>query len=273
MSRILPLRGDNLRPLWNRRDHGHTAPVFGHATIRFYGDLQVLASDADRGGEVRVPLGHPRSVKDAIESCGVPHTEVDLVLVNGDSVGFAHPIRAGDRVSAYPPFANLEVPSAVRPSPRETTAFLLDVHLGRLAGRLRLLGFDAAYRNDADDDALAAQAAAEQRWLLTRDRGLLMRAAVTHGYLLRSTDPREQVLEVVRRFDLYAAVQPLTRCATCNGLLTAVAKADVDHLLQPGTRRDHDTFVQCTACGQLYWEGSHSGELAAFIASVVDAAD
>lgn len=247
--------------------------MLGHVTIRFYGDLQTLAWDADRGGEVRVPVERPRSVKDAVESCGVPHTEVDLALVNGDSVAWDRLVEPGDRVSAYPLFASLDVPSAVRPPALDPVTFLLDVHLGRLARRLRLLGFDTAYRNDADDADLAAESVAQQRWLLTRDRGLLMRAAVTHGYLVRATDPHEQVLEVARRFHLYGAVRPLTRCANCNGQLAPVAKADIDHLLEPGTRRDHDTFVQCGDCGQVYWPGSHTDDLHAFIDDVTTAAD
>ena len=242
--------------------------MLGHVRIRFYGDLQALAWDIDRDGEVRVPVQRPRSVKDAIESCGVPHTEVDLVLVNGDSAGFAHQAAAGDRISVYPPFASLDVPSGVRATPLEPVAFLLDVHLGRLARRLRLLGLDTAYRNDADDEELATASVAQRRWLLTRDRGLLMRAAVTHGYLVRTRDPAEQVHEVMRRFHLYGVVRPLTRCASCNGLLAAVTKDDIAHLLEPATRRDHDVFVQCSDCGQLYWEGSHLGDLHAFVDEV-----
>ncbi|MPZ74134.1 MAG: twitching motility protein PilT [Nitriliruptorales bacterium] len=242
--------------------------MLGHTTIRFYGDLAEVAWDADRDGLARVPVDRPRSVKDAIESCGVPHTEVDLVLVNGTSVDFGHAVTAGDRVAVYPLFVNLDVPSMVRPDPLDEERFVLDVHLGRLAGRLRLLGFDASYRNDADDADLAAESVHDRRWLLTRDRGLLMRASVVHGYLIRSDDPPLQVAEVMRRFELYGKVEPLTRCANCNGLLAPVPKARIDHLLQPGTRRDHDVFVQCGSCGQLYWEGSHSGELQAFVRHV-----
>ncbi len=257
-----PVR-ENRGRLWT-----HTGAVLGHVTLRFYGDLAELASDVDRDGEARVPVDRPRSVKDAIESCGVPHTEVDVVVTNGVSVPFTHAVAAGDRVGVYPPFTSLDVPSHVRPHPLPAARFLLDVHLGRLARRLRLLGFDVAYRNDAEDAELANAAVAGQRWLLTRDRALLMRANVTHGYLVRSSDPQEQLVEVVRRFCLAQHVRPLSRCANCNGLLVSVTKADVDHLLEPGTRRDHDTFVQCGACGQVYWEGSHSGELRAFIDDV-----
>jgi uncharacterized protein with PIN domain len=147
------------------------------------------------------------------------------------------------------------------PEPR----FVLDVHLGRLAEHLRLLGFDTAYTNDADDHELAAESASAGRWLLTRDRGLLMRAIVTHGYLVRSETPRLQALEVVRRFDLFDEVAPFTRCARCNAGLEPVDKAEIAHQLEPGTRRDHDTFVRCTGCAQLYWQGSHAPALRAFV--------
>ena len=239
--------------------------MFGRATIRFYGDLADLAWDTDRDGMAQVPVDRPRSVKDAVESCGIPHTEVDLVIVNGVSVDFGHPVGPGDRVAVYPGFVSIDVPSLVRPTPLPQPRFVLDVHLGRLAGRLRLLGVDTAYRNDADDSDLAQESVREQRWLLTRDRGLLMRTIVSHGYLVRSDDPPQQVHEVMRRFQLYGAVKPLTRCARCNGLLARVAKADIEHRLEPGTRRDHDVFVRCGSCGQLYWEGSHLPELQAFV--------
>jgi uncharacterized protein len=238
------------------------------ATVRLYGDLRDLAGAADRAGEAQVPVERPRSVKDAIESLGVPHTEVDLVLVNGESAAFDVLVDAGDRVAVYPPFVDLDVPSRVRPPPLDEPRFVLDVHLGRLAERLRTLGFDTLYSNDLDDDDLAAISAAGPRWLLTRDRGLLMRRVVTYGYLVRATDPAEQVHEVVRRFRLGESIDPFTRCARCNGTLQAVAKDAVAHRLEPGTRADHDDFVRCTGCGQLYWEGSHVGHLHAFVDEV-----
>jgi uncharacterized protein len=240
------------------------------ATIRFYGDLADIAG-ADRAGEVEVPVGDPRSVKDAIESCGVPHTEVDLVLVDAVSVAFTARLRGGERVSVYPPFHSLDVPTLVRPEPLQPGRFVADVHLGRMAELLRILGFDTRYRNDADDAELARCAAAEQRWLLTRDRGLLMRASVTHGYLVRCDDPKAQAAEVVHRFDLRDALTPGVRCARCNGVLHPAPKHAVAHLLEPGTRREHDTFLQCAACEQVYWEGSHTPALRAFVDEIARA--
>ena len=232
------------------------------ARIRFYADLAALAAGTDRTGEVDVPVERPRSVKDAVEACGVPHTEVDLLLVNGDSVGFEARLRPGDRVAAYPPFLALDIGavSLVRPAPLPRR-FVLDVHLGRLAELLRLVGFDTLYANDLDDDDLATLAVAGPRWLLTRDRGLLMRRVISHGYLVRASTPRHQLAEVARRFRLATGLAPLTRCARCNGLLTAVDKAAVADRLEQGTRREHDRFARCTGCGQVYWPGSHAGSL------------
>jgi uncharacterized protein len=238
--------------------------TFGRATIRFYGDLADLAR-TDPDGHADVPVDRSRSVKDAIESCGVPHTEVDLVLVGGRSVGFGAPVEPGDRVAAYPPFVSLDVPSHVRPAPMAEPRFVLDVHLGRLAERLRLLGFDTLYANDLDDDDLAVLSVAGPRWLLTRDRGLLMRRTVTHGYLVRSTDPATQAFEAVRRFRLQDRLAPYTRCARCNGVLEPVGKAAVEHLLEPATRAEHDTFSRCGTCGQVYWPGTHLTAIEAFV--------
>lgn len=240
-------------------------PPLETAVIRFYGDLAGIATSADRSGEAHVPVERPRSVKDAIESCGVPHTEIDLLLVDGRSVGFAELISAGARVSAYPPFTRLEVPSRVRPEPLEPPRFVLDVHLGRLAERLRILGFDTLYANDLDDDDLEALGVSGPRWLLTRDRGLLMRRSITHGYLVRSSDPEEQALEVVRRFRLDRRLDPFTRCARCNGVVEPVAKEEVLDRLEPGTKAEHDTFTRCQQCGQIYWPGTHLSALRAFV--------
>ncbi|QBI21628.1 twitching motility protein PilT [Egibacter rhizosphaerae] len=238
-----------------------------HATIRFYADLGELAA-ADRHGEVAVATPPTRSVKDAIESCGVPHTEVDLVLVNGEVAPFDARLRAGDRVAAYPPLSVLDVDSPVRPAPRDRRRLLLDVHLGRLAERLRLLGLDAAYEHGADDAELATRSGAEQRWLLTRDRGPLMRAEVTHGYLVRALDPVDQTVEVVRRFDLADELAPFTRCARCNAELADTTRAAVWDRLPPAVRTEPHRFRECPGCGAVYWDGSHMPSLEAFVARV-----
>lgn len=189
----------------------------------------------------------------------MPHTEVDLVLVDGRSVDFSHRLRDGDRLSVYPVFEALDIRTvtSVRAEPLRVVRFTADVHLGKLAGYLRLAGFDTTYRNDWTDPELAETAVREHRVLLTRDRGLLMRATVTHGHLVRETDPRSQLTEVLERFDLWRSLQPLTRCSVCNGLVDKVAKADIVDRLPERTAAHYEEFWRCRGCGRLYWQGAH----------------
>lgn len=234
---------------------GLTRTLRGMRTVlRLYGDLAALVGDA----EPIVPVGEPRSVKDVVESVGIPHTEVALLLVDGDPVGFDRLVRGGERVAVYPPLHDLlpEAGVTVLPTPI-APRFVLDVHLGTLTRRLRLLGFDCWYRNDADDAQLARVAIDEHRILVTRDRQLLMRRAIVHGYLPRSSEPDVQALEVVRRFDLAPQLAPFTRCVNCNGELARVPKAEVLDELPPATRQVFDEFARCRGCGQVFWPGSH----------------
>ena len=214
--------------------------------------------------------GHP-SVKDALEAIGVPHPEVDLVLVNGAPVAFTHPLQAGDRVSAYPRFHAVDVGdiSLVRPAPIPEPRFLLDTHLGRLAAYVRLAGFDATYGRDWDDETLAETSRRERRILLTRDVALLKRSVIDHGYYLRHTDPRRQLAEVVERYDLAAAACPFTRCLRCNGEIEPVSKATVLDRLPPRTREHYHEFWRCPRCARVYWKGSHFEWMRRLLAGVI----
>ena len=240
---------------------------------RFHAELNDFLRPSDRGRPLVSEVAPGTSVKDLVESLGVPHTEVDVILVNGTSVGFEHRLADGDRVRVYPTF---EVPdtSAVthlRPNVSRPARFVADVHLGRLARLLRLLGFDVLWRNDSTDAQLARISAQDHRVLLTRDRGLLKRKEVTHGYLVRETLRRRQVVEVLRRFDLGGAISPFGRCVECNGLLEHVSKADVEGILPPRTRRDYDEFRRCRGCGRVFWKGSHYDALRAEVDDIVRA--
>jgi len=240
------------------------------AEFRFYAELNdFLPPRVDRGQVVYRFSGRP-SLKDAVEALGVPHTEVDLLLVNGDPAGFGRHLADGDRVAVYPVFGGLDISplNRVRPRPLRRIRFVLDVHLGKLARILRLLGFDAHYENPADDCRIRRLAAAEGRIILTRDRGLLKHGSVTHGYCVRSTDPREQAVEVLRRFDPRGAVQPFSRCPACNGLVAPVEKSAVDHVLPERTRRCFQRFSRCGSCARIYWEGSHHRALARLVADL-----
>ena len=216
---------------------------------------------------VRRPFRSHQTVKDVLEAMGIPHTEVDLILVNGEPQGFSYRPSVGDRIAAYPMFEALNIGSTarLRPAPLRDPRFVVDVNLGRLARLLRLLGFDVWWSSDADDKALADISLDQQRILLTRDRGLLKRRAVTHGLFIRSDDPEEQALELIRRLDLRQQLAPLTRCVRCNGKLAAVAKDEVVDHLEPLTRRYYEEFSRCPECGRIYWAGSHHARLVGLV--------
>jgi uncharacterized protein len=229
------------------------------AEFRFYAELNDHIAPHLRFKPIVKEFYVSGPAKDMIESLGVPHTEVELIVVNGRSVDFSYEVRDGDRVAVYPMFEALDVRAElrVRPDPLRETRFVLDVHLGRLAAYLRMLGFDTFYRSCAADADLARIAAAEQRILLTRDRGLLKRSAVQHGYWVRETDSRAQMREVVTRFDLAGCLRPFTRCMACNGPLEAVAKEEVIDRIPAGVAARHSDLRQCSRCGRVYWKGSH----------------
>ncbi len=230
-----------------------------HVYLRFYAELNDFLPPERRQVEFAYLVAERASVKDVIESVGVPHAEVDLILANGVSVDFAYLVSDGDRISVYPVFESVDISPVVRlrPRPLRNPRFVLDTHLGRLAGYLRMLGFDTLYRNDYDDDEIVRVSGADGRIILTRDKGLLMRSAVTHGYWVRASRVREQALEVVKRFDLAGQARPFTRCIVCNQELRPVAKEEVVDRLLPKTRRYYEQFSMCDSCGRIYWNGSH----------------
>ncbi|MBM3138224.1 MAG: twitching motility protein PilT, partial [Chloroflexi bacterium] len=178
----------------------------------------------------------------------------------------------GELISVYPVFESFDISlvNLLRPTPLREPKFVLDGHLGRLASYLRMLGFDSSYRNDFNDEELAEISVNEKRILLTRDRGLLKRDKVTHGFLIKTRDPRQQLLSVVRRFDLAKLIHPFTRCIACNGILEPVEKEEVIDLLEPKTRKYFDIFKRCTSCGKVFWAGSHHERMSRLIDWVIN---
>jgi len=149
---------------------------------------------------------------------------------------------------------------------------VLDAHLGRLASYLRLLGFDAIFNNDSSDEELVTISLEENRILLARDRSLIERGQVTHGYWVRNSRPRQQVAEVVRRFDLQGQIAPFRRCARCNTLLeTASRKAEAPRL-SDRTRGRHDFLRRCPRCAHSYRRGAHSERVGKLVRLIVEGA-
>jgi uncharacterized protein with PIN domain len=230
------------------------------ADVRIAGELLLFLAPGQRRGQVRVRCDGTSSLGHVVESLGVPLTEVGSLTVNGRPAAPGYRPGGGEVVDV----AAVRRPQRI-PSPR----FVLDVHLGTVARRLRLAGVDAAYANDRDDDALIEQANAEQRVLLTQDRGLLRRRKLWLGGYVRGTRPDEQFRDVLDRFA--PPLAPWTRCTACNGLLSPVRKADVEPLLRPGTRRTYQSFSRCPDCGRVYWRGAHSRRLDVIVASALRA--
>ena len=233
------------------------------AVFRFYEELNDFLPGRQRQRDSAVEFSVPCPVRHLIETFGVPHTEVELILINSRSVDLEEPVQDGDRVSVYPIFEALNVAPLlrIRKTPLRTPRFIADAHLGRLARYLRLLGFDTLFDNDPGDQALAATARREGRILLTRDRMLLMHREVTHGCYIRKQRPLDQLAQVIDRCDLCKLIRPFSRCMKCNGLLRRVPKADIADQLPEGTREAHQEFWRCDVCGQLYWRGSHYARL------------
>jgi uncharacterized protein len=212
------------------------------------------------------------SVKDAIESLGVPHTEVDLILVNGNSVGFDYLINDGDDISVYPVFESLDITDVqhLRPKPLREPKFIADVHLGKLTRYLRMMGFDILYKNDFDDDEIVNFSLTEKRTILTRDRGILKRSEVTHGCWIRSTKVKEQVTEVIKRFYLKNIIREFSRCIECNSILITISKNEIINELPPKVSRSQVYFSRCPSCKKLFWKGTHHQKMLSFIRSVKD---
>jgi uncharacterized protein len=232
------------------------------ASLNFDPSLREFVSREVDGDAVLYEFNDRPSIKHVYESLGLPHTEVREVRVNGQVVDNGRILQDGDQVEIlpYPPVA---------PHPESNPRFILDNHLGKLAVFLRMLSFDAVYRNDIQDEELASRASSEGRILLTRDRGLLMRSTVTRGYCLRSLDQKVQIREVMDRYNLYPLAKPFTRCLRCNSLLQQLEKGQVDDQLEPLTRRYYKEFHQCSQCGKIYWKGSHYERMKGFMEKIL----
>ncbi len=241
------------------------------ANFRFYEELNDFLGPGCYKKTIEYRFGGQPAIKDPVEVLGVPHSEIDLILVNNQSVGFDYRLQHGDRVAVYPVFESLDISPLqhLRARPLRVTRFMVDVNLGKLARLLRMLGFDTAYGNRLEDGEIVDLADREKRIILTRDRRLLFRKAVTHGYWVRSDDPETQLGEVMQRLDLSAQVKPLQRCLRCNGIIESVERAQVWSSLEPLTRRFYSEFYRCASCHRVYWEGSHVENMSAAIRQLI----
>lgn len=201
--------------------------------------------------------GHP-SVKDVAESAGIPHVEIGSVSENGNFIGFDTAVKDGDRFRLIPAdWKNRVLSGNLQPPWPDGFRFVLDVHLGRLAREMRLLGLDVKYRNDYSDNDIVDITYREQRFVLTRDLGLLKHGSVSYGHWMRHIETGSQIGELLAAFDLDSQIYPFSRCLTCNSILAPVEKKTVSKLLPPRVKKNYRNFRQCPGCGKIYWKGSH----------------
>lgn len=237
------------------------------AKFRFYEELNDFLSYEKRKKLFSYDFECNPSVKDVIEAMGVPHTEVDLILVNGKSVNFSYQLKDNDVVSVYPVFESLDISNLthLRKKPLREPKFILDVHLGKLARYLRTIGFDTLYKNNFKDSEIIKISLEQKRTILTRDVALLKNSEVTHGYWIRSKEPQEQLIEIIKRLDLSKSIIPFYRCSECNGIIKEVSKELILDKLQAGTKKYFNRFFQCNSCSKVYWRGSHYKKMERFI--------
>lgn len=235
--------------------------------ICFYGELNDFLSSERQQIQFFHTVKERTAIKDVIEALGIPHPEVDYIIVNRNPVNFSYLIQGEEQIEVYPISARNQFPNGLHliPITPAETCFILDVHLGKLANSLRMLGFDTLYRNDYDDEELAKISASEQRILLTRDKGLLMRSLVNLGYYVRNTNPEQQLTEILQRYHLLPLINPLKRCIRCNGLLEPVEKNAILNQIPPLVQEQVQDFHRCRDCSQIYWQGSHYKRMQEFI--------
>jgi len=241
--------------------------MMNHLHIQFDPELNLFLSKHQRDQRFEHRFKGNPSIKDLIESLGIPHTEIAAMRVNDDFVDFTYQVQSEDEITVRSfeslRLSNLE--NCLLANDHSSPRFILDVHLGKLTSYLRLLGFDCLYDSSNTDENLAQVASQEKRILLSRDRGLLKRKIVHYGYLVRSLNPREQISEVLERYQFYNHMAPFTRCPRCNGRLVETTKEAVANRLKPGTAQFYDSFSICENCNQVYWKGSYFEKLHALL--------
>jgi uncharacterized protein with PIN domain len=242
------------------------------ATIRFYEELNDFLPEDKRKKDFSVSFCQQSTVKDLPASLGVPHSEVDLILINGESVDFSFPLEGGERISVYPVFESLDIRSVRKlgPDSLRHLKFVADVHLGKLVKYLRLFGFDTLYDKGFDSHSLVEISARQGRVLVTRSRGLLKHKVITRGILVRETDPRMQLKSIFERLDLHAEARPFSRCLCCNGLVEPIPKQGVAAQSLPSRVMAKDqTFTSCNSRHRVYWEGTHFERMSHFVKEVL----
>lgn len=242
-------------------------------TIRFkvHGDLiSLLKRSVNNKPNFHHTIHRKASVKDVIESLGIPHPEIARLTAHGVDIGFDYIVQQEDLIEVFPlePPVSVLTPTFLRPAPLPEIRFVVDVNVGKLASLLRMAGLDTAYHNNLRDAEIAQIATTEKRIVLTRDTLLLKRKIVEYGHLIRETDPQKQLAEVIHLFGLRKEIRPFSRCLKCNNILEPVAKEKIIHRLEPLTKKYYNSFHRCPGCKQIYWPGSHKDKMKEYFDAV-----
>jgi uncharacterized protein with PIN domain len=240
--------------------------------LRYYAELNDYLPPDQRYAAISRSIEVHQTIGEIIQDCGVPLDVIDVILLNGKSVDFSCEVSNGDLASIYPVFESFNVStlSRIRSKPLRESRFVLDVHLGKLAYYLRMLGFDALYKNDFRDDELIRLSVAERRVLLSKDRELLADPQITRAHNVRAMHPRQQLIEVLQRFDLFDSVLPFHRCIRCNALLEPAPRGSVLSLLPPSVAQSFNEFQRCPLCNRVFWKGSHYTRMESFIKNIMN---
>ena len=241
------------------------------ALIRFYEELNDLLSKEKRKKRFEYNFTGRPSVKDLIESLGVPHGEIDMILVNGKPENLSYIVCDGDEVSVYPMFESIDISDVqhLREKPLRVPKFVVDVHLGTLARYLRMLGFDTLYENNYIENEIIKISINENRTILTKDKGMLKHKEVTHGLYIRSVSPQIQLKEVVDRLDLYKLIKEFSRCLECNSILKRVPKKEIEDRIPAKVKEFQNEFYICENCNKIYWPGSHYEKMEKIIKTLI----
>jgi uncharacterized protein len=241
-------------------------------TVRCYAELNDFLPEDVRGASFTIAPALPTPIGSVLMALGIPDSNVDVVLLNGMSVSFSDSVKEGARLSVYPVFESFDIAplTRVREEPLRNPRFILDVHLGKLASFMRMMGYDAMYEPGFNDDELVSISMHEERALLSKDRPLLANRLLTRAYLVRAIHPKEQLIEVLHRFDLVRLARPFKRCLECNTLLRPVSGEAAADELPPRVRESFHEFFRCSLCNKIFWRGSHYRRMLNFIEDVTN---
>lgn len=241
--------------------------------VRFYEELNDFLPARLSKKTMKKEVLLPTTVKDIVESYGVPHTEVDLILVNGESVSFGYKIADQDRISVYPVFESFDITPVkhLQAKPLRIPCFFAEKYLWKLTRLLRLLGINVIYDDTLTNKQVIELIVSSKQILLTRSAQQLMHSTISRGYCIRADDPVDQTIEVMKRFDLLGQMLPFSRCMLCNGSVVKIPMQTVESHLDSKTASLYTKYFQCSDCKKIYWKGSHYKQLQRFVDQVKSA--